>query len=67
MLGEPITITANHSNYLVCIRANTQSVTVRKSVKTATQYCHYPHQLKVISPRRNLFGGAGSFRCYTFN
>ena len=26
----PITITANHSNYLVCDRANTQSVTVRK-------------------------------------
>ena len=28
-----ITITANHSNYLVCDRANTQSVTVRKVVK----------------------------------
>ena len=27
-----ITITANHSNYLVCDRANTQSVTVRKVV-----------------------------------
>ena len=27
----------NHSNYLVCDRANTQSVTVRKSGKTATQ------------------------------
>ena len=25
----PITITANHSNYLVCDRANTQSVTVQ--------------------------------------
>ena len=25
-------ITANHSNYLVCDRANTQSVTVRKVV-----------------------------------
>ena len=28
--GWLITITANHSNYLVCDRANTQSVTVRK-------------------------------------
>ena len=25
-----VTITANHSNYLVCDRANTQSVTIRK-------------------------------------
>ena len=33
--GWLITITANHSNYLVCDRANTQSVTVRKVVKTA--------------------------------
>ena len=31
--GWLITITANHSNYLVCDRANTQSVTVRKVVK----------------------------------
>ena len=31
--GWSITITANHSNYLVCDRANTQSVTVRKVVK----------------------------------
>ena len=30
--GWLITITANHSNYLVCDRANTQSVTVRKVV-----------------------------------
>ena len=28
--GWLITITANHSNYLVCDRANTQSVTVGK-------------------------------------
>ena len=35
--GWLITITANHSNYLVCDRANTQSVTVRKVSKTATQ------------------------------
>ena len=36
-----ITITANHSNYLVCDRANTQSVTVRK-VKSATQLLQCP-------------------------
>ena len=36
-----ITITANHSNYLVCDRANTQSVTVRK-VETATQLLQCP-------------------------
>ena len=33
-----ITITANHSNYLVCDRANTQSVTVRKVVKLQLNY-----------------------------
>ena len=32
---------ANHSNYLVCDRANTQSVTVRKG-KTATQLLQCP-------------------------
>ena len=39
-----VTITANHSNYLVCDRANTQSVTVRKgrSGKTATQLLQCP-------------------------
>ena len=40
--GWLITITANHSNYLVCDRANTQSVTVRKVVKTATQLLQCP-------------------------
>ena len=39
--GWLITITANHSNYLVCDRANTQSVTVRGS-KTATQLLQCP-------------------------
>ena len=39
--GWPITITANHSNYLVCDRANTQSVTVRK-VKLQLNYCNAP-------------------------
>ena len=33
LVVDLITITANHSNYLVCDRANTQSVTVRKVVK----------------------------------
>ena len=37
--GWLITITANHSNYLVCDRANTQSVTVRKVV-CCTNYCN---------------------------
>ena len=44
MKDEPrcwlITITANHSNYLVCDRANTQSVTVRKVVKLQLNYCN---------------------------
>ena len=31
--------TANHSNYLVCDRANTQSVTVRKG-KPQLNYCN---------------------------
>ena len=35
-----ITITANHSNYLVCDRANTQSVTVRKVVKLQLNCCN---------------------------
>ena len=40
--GWLITITANHSNYLVCDRANTQSVTVRKveKVKLQLNYCN---------------------------
>ena len=39
--GWLITITANHSNYLVCDRANTQSVTVRKvMVKLQLNYCN---------------------------
>ena len=39
--GWLITITANHSNYLVCDRANTQSVH-QESGKTATQLLQYP-------------------------
>ena len=39
--GAIITTPANHSNYLVCDRANTQSVTVRK-VATATQLLQCP-------------------------
>lgn len=36
-----ITITANHSNYLACDRANTQSVTVRREVvKLQLNYCN---------------------------
>ena len=31
-------LTANHSNYLVCDRANTQPVTVRKVVKPQLNY-----------------------------
>ena len=38
--GGLITITVNHSNYLVCDRANTQSVTVRKVVKLQLNYCN---------------------------
>ena len=53
--GWLITITANHSNYLVCDRANTQSVTVGRSGKTATQLL----QCLVIKWIYNivLFGG----------
>ena len=40
--GWLITITANHSNYLVCDRANTQSVTVRKVVNRKLNYCNAP-------------------------
>ena len=43
--GWLITITANHSNYLVCDRANTQSVTVRKVVKPQLNYWAMPLQL----------------------
>ena len=36
-------ITANHSNYLVCDRANTQSVTVKEEVvKLQLNYCNAP-------------------------
>ena len=42
LVGWIITITANHSNYLVCDRANTQSVTVRKVVKLQLNYCNAP-------------------------
>ena len=34
------TTLANYSNYLVCDRANTQSVTVRKVVKLQLNYCN---------------------------
>ena len=60
------TITANHSNYLVCDRANTQSVTVRK-VKLQLNYCN----ALVIKWIYNivLFGGknAGCSFFITFN
>ena len=61
-----ITITANHSNYLVCDRANTQSVTVRKC-KLQLNYCN----ALVIKWIYNivLFGGknAGCSFFITFN
>ena len=38
--GWLITVTANHSNYLVCDRANTQSVTVEESDKLPLNYCN---------------------------
>ena len=60
-------ITANHSNYLVCDRANTQSVTVRKVVKLQLNYCN----ALVIKWIYNivLFGGknAGCSFFITFN
>ena len=40
VVDASITITANHSNHLVCDRANTQSVTVRKVVKLQLNYCN---------------------------
>ena len=52
--GWLITITANHSNYLVCDRANTQSVTVRK-VETATQLLQCPRTKRIYNIV--LFGG----------
>ena len=59
--------TANHSNYLVCDRANTQSVTVRKVVKLQLNYCN----ALVIKWTYNivLFGGknAGCSFFITFN
>ena len=66
--GWLITITANHSNYLVCDRANTQSnVTVRKVVKLQLRYCN----ALVIKWIYNivLFGGknAGCSFFITFN
>ena len=57
----------NHSNYLVCDRANTQSVTVRKVVKLQLNYCN----ALVIKRIYNivLFGGknAGCSFFITFN
>ena len=53
--GWLITITVNHSNYLVCDRANTQSVTVRKVVKTATQLLQCPRNCWIYNIV--LFGG----------
>ena len=38
--GWLITITGQRPNYLVCDRANTQSVTVRKAVKPQPNYCN---------------------------
>ena len=38
--GWLTTITANHSNYLVCDRANTQSVTAVESGKLQLNYCN---------------------------
>ena len=65
--GWLITITANHSNYLVCDRANTQSVTVRKVVKLQLNY----RNALVIKWIYNivLFGGknAGCSFFITFN
>ena len=65
--GWLITITANHSNHLVCDRANTQSVTVRKVVKLQPNYCN----ALVIKWIYNivLFGGknAGCSFFITFN
>ena len=36
----------HHSNYLVCDRANTQSVTVRKVVKLQLKLLQCPHVIK---------------------
>ena len=38
---------ANHSNYLVCDRANTQSVTVRKVVKLQLNYCNASSEINL--------------------
>ena len=51
--GWLITITANHSNYLVCDRANTQSVNVRKVVNQIN-YCN---ALVIKHHNIVLFGG----------
>ena len=40
-------ITANHSNYLVCDRLNTQSVTVRKVVKLQLNYCNARNEVNL--------------------
>ena len=58
---------ANHSNYLVCDRANTQSVTVRKVVKLQPNYCN-ALKIKWIY-NIVLFGGknAGCSFFITFN
>ena len=56
--GWLITITANHSNYLVQDRANTQSVTARKVV-TATHYCNASYQVNLqyrpVRKERGMF------------
>ena len=65
--GWLITITANHSNYLVCDRANTQSVTVRKIVHALTQLLQCPRNS--VNLQYRLFGGknAGCSFFITFN
>ena len=65
--GWLITITANHSNYLVCDRANTQSVTVRKVVKLqpSSLQCPYVSSEFTISSRSEEERGIPFF--ITFN
>ena len=65
--GTLITITANHSNYLVCDRANTQSVTVRKVVN-CNSITAMPSQLSEFA-NIVLFGGknAGCSFLHHFN
>ena len=60
-------ITANHSNYLVCDRTNTQSVTVRKVVKLQLNYCLRPHSSKVNTISSCSGGERGMFILHHFN